>query len=66
MDIAYFKASYTRARVNGIDSQMKIFDFYFEASLLYNVLNYTDKLSKTLQLTRLNAAEGQHFRTITT
>ena len=58
--------SETRARVNGIDSQMKTFDFYFGASLLHNVLSHTDNLSKTLQHTRLNAAEGQHLVRMTT
>ena len=58
--------SETGARVNGIDSQMKTFDFYFGASLLHNVLSHTDNLSKTLQHTRLNAAEGQHLVRMTT
>ena len=58
--------SETRARVNGIDSQMKTFDFYFGVSLLHNVLSHTDNLSKTLQHTRLNAAEGQHLVRMTT
>ena len=53
--------SETRAWVNGIDSQMKTFDFYFVASLLHNVLGHSDNLSKTLQYTKLNAAEGQHL-----
>lgn len=58
--------SETRARINGIDSQMKIFDFYFGAFLLHNLLSHTDNLSKTLQHTRLNAAEGQHLVRMTT
>ena len=58
--------SETRARVNGIDSQMKTFDFYFGASLLHNLLSHTDNLSKTLQYTRLNAAEWQHLVRMTT
>ena len=57
--------SETRARVNGIDSQMKTFDFYFGASL-HNLLSHTDNLSKTLQRTRLNAAKGQHLVRMTT
>ena len=58
--------SETRSQVNGIDSQMKTFDFYFGASLLHNVLSHADNLSKTLQHTRLNAAEGQHLVRMTT
>ena len=32
-----------RAQLNGIDSQMKTFDFYFEASLIHKVLSHTDE-----------------------
>lgn len=56
----------TRARVNGIDSQMKTFDFYFGASLLCRLLSHTDNLSKTLQHTAMSAAEGQHLVRMTT
>ena len=52
--------------MNGIDSQMKTFDFYFGASLLHNVLSHADNLSKPSQHTRLNAAEGQHLVRMTT
>jgi len=60
--------SETRARVNGIDSQMKTFNFYFGASLLCNLLSHIDNFSKTLHQTRFNAAEGQHLvrMTVTT
>lgn len=34
--------SEVRARVNGIDCQMKIFQFYFGVCLLHNVLSHTD------------------------
>ena len=54
-----------RAQVNGIDSQMKTFDFYFGASLLCTLLSYTDNLSKTLQHTVMSAAEGQHLVSMT-
>ena len=52
--------------MNGIDSQMKTFHCYFGASLLHNVLSHTDNLSKTLQHTRLSAAEGHHLVWMTT
>ena len=58
--------SETRARVNGIDSQMKTFDFYFGVCLLHNVLSHTDNLSKTLQHTTFSAAEGQRLVRMTT
>jgi len=51
--------SETRARVNGIDSQMKKFNFYF-------ILSHADNLSKTLQHTTFSAAEGQHAVRLTT
>ena len=47
-----------RVLVNGINSQMKTFHFYFGARLLHNVLSHIDNLDKTLQHTRLNTAEG--------
>ena len=47
--------------MNGIDSQMKTFDFYFGASLLCMLLSHTDNLSKTLQHTVMSAAEGQQL-----
>ena len=55
-----------RARVNGIDSQMKTFDFFFGVCLLHNVLSHTDNLSKTLQHTTFSAAEGQQLVRMTT
>jgi len=58
--------SETRARVNSIDSQMKTFNFYFGASVLQNLLSHTDNLSKTVQQTRFNAAEGQNLVRMTT
>ena len=51
----------TRARVNGIDSQIKSFDFFFGASLLCRLLSRTDNVSKTLQHTAMSAAKGQHL-----
>ena len=45
---------------------MKTFHFYFGASLLHNVLSNIDNSSKTLQHTRLNAAEGQCLVRMTT
>ena len=60
--------SEVRAKVNGMDSQMKTFQFYFGVCLLHSVLSQTDNLSKTLQHTTFSAAEGQQLvkMTITT
>ena len=55
-----------RARVNGINCQMKTFQFYFGVSLLHSVLSHTDNLSKTLQHTSFSAAEGQRLAKMTT
>ena len=53
--------SEVRAKVNGIDSQMKTFQFYFGVCLLHSVLSQTDNLSKTLQHTTFSAAEDQQL-----
>lgn len=58
--------SETRACVNGIESQMKTFNFYFGASLRHKALGHTDNLSKTLQHTKCSATEGQHLIRMTT
>ena len=58
--------SEVRAKVNGIDSQMKTFQFYFGVCLLHSVLSQTDNLSKTLQHTTFSAAEGQQLVKMTT
>ena len=47
------------ARINGVASQMKTFYLFFGACLLLLVFQHTDNLSKTLQHTKLSAAEGQ-------
>ena len=57
--------SETRARVNGLASQMKTFNFFFGVCLLHTVLRHADNLSKTLQHTKLSAAEGQHLAKMT-
>lgn len=54
-----------RARVNGVASQMQTFGYFFGACLLHNILRHTDNLSKTLQHTKMSAAEGQHLAKMT-
>ena len=53
--------SETRARVHCLNSQMKTFHFYFGLKLLHTVLVHADNLSRTLQSTKMSAAEGQHI-----
>lgn len=55
-----------RARIYGIDIQMKTFEFYFGMCLLHSILSHTDNLSKTLQHSALSAAEGQRLVKMTT
>jgi len=54
-----------RARVHGVASQMSTFEFFFCANLLHAILRHTDNLSKTLQLTKMSAAEGRHIADLT-
>jgi len=51
--------SETRARINGVASQMKTFDYFFGTCLLCLLFQHTDNLSKTLQHTKMSAIEGQ-------
>ncbi len=51
--------SETRARVNGVSSQMRKFEYFFGANLVLIILKHTDNLSKTLQKTKMSASEGQ-------
>ena len=55
----------TRARVHGFSSQMKAFNFFFGLCLVHTILMHTDNLSKTLQHTKMSAAEGQHIAKLT-
>lgn len=57
--------SETRARVNGVASQMKTFDYFFGANLLYNILRQSDNLSKTMQQSKMSASEGQNLARMT-
>ena len=51
--------SETIARINGVASQMKTFEFFFGACLLLLVFLHTNNLSKTLQHTKMSGAEEQ-------
>ncbi len=47
---------------------LAVCDYYFGVRLIHTILWHTDNLSKTLQLTKLSAAEGQDLakKTVTT
>ena len=49
------------ARVIGVASQMRKFEFYFGIYLGEMILRHSDNLSKALQKKDLSAAEGQHI-----
>ena len=48
-----------RARIIGVQTQMKLFNFFFGLSLCYLVLKHSDNLSCALQGTKVSAAKGQ-------
>ena len=48
----------TKARIQGVASQMKTFNFIFGTLLRETVLRHTDNLSKALQKKSCSAAEG--------
>ena len=49
----------TKARIRGVSSQMKTFNFLFGTVLCEMLLRHTDNLSKALQKKTISAAEGQ-------
>ncbi len=58
--------SETRARVNGVASQIhQSFNHFFGACLLHSVLRHTDNLSKIMQHTRMSACEAQSITKMT-
>ena len=48
----------TKARILGVKSQMRTFDFFFGIHLGELILSHSDNLSKTLQRKDISAAEG--------
>ena len=53
------------SRINGVSYQMTKFNYYFGVKLGSLLLGHSDTLSKTLQKTRLSAAEGQNIASLT-
>lgn len=59
------KDSEIRARILGVQAQMRTFDFMFGVCLGYELLRHTDNLSKTLQHVDMSASEGQRLADLT-
>ena len=59
-EVAVSSASNTemKARIRGVQSQMKTFKFLFNLILSELILRHTDKLSQTLQQPQLSSVEG--------
>ena len=55
----------TKARIQGIQSQMKCFKFLFCLVLTEMILQHTDKLSETLQGPKLSGVEGHEIAMLT-
>ena len=49
----------TKARIIGVATQMRSFEFFFGAVLGEKILRHSDNLSQTLQSTTMSAVEGQ-------
>ena len=54
-----------RACMHSVNSQMRAFHFYLGLKLVHVVLMHADNLSRTLQSTKMSAAEGQHIARLT-
>ena len=59
------KDTEVRARIKGVEAQMRSFDFLFGVMLGEAILRHTDNLSKGLQHKDLSASEGQCMATLT-
>ena len=55
----------TKARVQGVSSQMEKFDFFFGLSLGARILKHADALSTTLQMKDLSACKAQEIADMT-
>ncbi len=54
-----------KARIRGVESQMKTFKFYFSIVLSEMIFRHTDKLSQTLQQPNFSTAEGHAVAMLT-
>ena len=58
--------SETKARIQGVSSQMTMFNYFYGCLLGELILRHTDNLSRTLQNKSMSAAEGQQVAQMTT
>ena len=61
----FVKDTEMKARICGVESQMKTFNFLFGLVLGDLILRHSDNLSRTLQKTDISAAEGQEVANLT-
>ena len=61
----YIKDTEIKARIVGVEAQMKTFDYLFGVLLGEVILRNTDNLSRTLQDQHLSATEGQNVTSLT-
>ena len=59
------KDTETKARILGVEAQMKTFNYLFGVLLGEVIVRNTDNLSRTLQHQHLSAAEGQNVASLT-
>ena len=50
-----------KARVSGVEKQMKSFDFFFGLSMGYRLFSHTDNLSRSLQAEKLSACSSKRI-----
>lgn len=55
----FVKDTETRSLIRGVAARMAKFEYFFGASLAETILSHCDNLSKTLQHTKMSAAETQ-------
>lgn len=55
----------TKARIQGVEAQMKTFEYVFGCMLGELILRHSDNLSSTLQHKSISAAEGQRVASMT-
>ena len=61
----YTKDTETKARILGVEAQMKTFNYLYGVLLGKVIFRNTDNLSRTLQHQHLSAAEGQNVASLT-
>lgn len=65
LSVLIHKDTGMKARILGVEAQMKTFNYLFGVMLGETVLRNTDNLSKTLQHQHLSAVKGQRVASLT-